>query len=598
MDNVPPNITALAQITQASGSTTTPPAAQVLLELAKGFTLFHTPDGEAYASTWINGRQENWLIRSKPLRMWLIRQFAKDQRKPPPAQALQDVLQVLESQALDSDDRSVFLRVAVASGVSHVDLADEQRRIVAITPGGWRIVDEAPVRFIRPARSHALPGPVPHGSLEPLRELVNVKHEEDWNLLVGWLLGALHSPGPYPILILQGEQGTAKSTVAKILKYLVDPSAALLRTAPREERDLFIAARHSHVLAFDNLSGIHPWFSDALCRLATGGGFATRELYSDTEETLLHAQRPVILNGIDDLAIRHDLIDRAIVITLPTIPENARRQDRTLWEQVTAIRPAVLGALLTALQSAVGTYDRIVLPSLPRMADFAVWVTAAESGLNWKSGTFLRAYRHNRSESNELGFEASPIASHIRALMDSKPRWEGTAKDLLEWIRSELSEVEQRARAMPQTPQAIRNHLKRLAPALRTIQIELIFGQRKARTGQRLITIEKVADQLVTSVTPVTGRPHDDQYERKGTDQTPRGDDGDTGDSTKQALSGRGFPPAIEGLGSLRRDALGRCTHCDDLTCFLYGGTRFCVTHAWLEVQQRQARRLLLKDGR
>ena len=136
MDNVPPNITALAQITQASGSTTTPSAAQVLLELAKTFTLFHTPDGEAFASAWINGRQENWLIRSKPLRMWLIRQFAKDQRKPPPAQALQDVLQVLESQALDSDDRAVFLRVAVASGVSYVDLADEQRRIVAITQIG------------------------------------------------------------------------------------------------------------------------------------------------------------------------------------------------------------------------------------------------------------------------------------------------------------------------------------------------------------------------------------------------------------------------------------------------------------------------------
>ena len=586
---LPLNIEALAQANQAIPSRTAgPSAAQVLLELAKNLTLFRTADGQAYASGLMNVRRETWLIPSKPFRMWCIRQFVKDQRKPPPAQALHDVLQVLESQALDSVEQPVFLRVAAAGAATYLDLADEHHRVVMITPTGWQVVQDPPVHFIRPVRSLALPPPLSDGSLDPLRELLNLQQEEDWNLLVGWLLGALRPMGPYPILILQGEHGTAKSTVAKILKWLIDPSSSLLRSAPRNEQDLLIAARHTHVLAFDNLSGLQPWMSDALCRLATGGGFASRELYSDTEEIILHAQRPVILNGIDDLATRQDLIDRAIVLTLPTIPETARRQERELWKHVDAIRPAVLGALLTASQTALANHDRVVLPSLPRMADFAVWVTAAEPALGWARGAFLRSYGCNRGEAVELGLEMSPIAPNIRALIDRNQRWEGAAKDLLALIMSEKSEVEQRALTMPKSPQAIRNHLKRLAPALRAIGIEVIFGQRKAGTGQRLITIEKVSENTVTIVTPVTHSSNPEEHDKTRFTASLPGDRGDTSDNPQQELPRQGFPPTIEGLGNMRRDGLGRCTHCEELTCFAYGGTLLCSTHARSEADARR----------
>lgn len=580
--SLPRNIEALAHANQAIAARTTgPSAAQVLLEFAKDLTLFRTTDGQAYASGLMNGRRETWLIPSKPFRMWCIRQFVKDQRKPPPTQALHDVLQVLESQALDAVEQPVFLRVASSGAETYLDLTDEARRVVKITSTGWQIVQDPPVHFIRPVRSLALPLPLADGSLDPLRDLLNLQQETDWQLVVGWLLGALRPVGPYPILILQGEHGTAKSTVAKILKYLIDPSSSLLRTAPRNEEDLLIAARHTHVLAFDNLSGLQPWMSDALCRLATGGGLGTREFYSNTEEIILHAQRPVILNGIDDLATRHDLTDRAIIISLPPIPATARRQDRELERHIDVIRPLVLGALLTACQTALVNHDRVVLPTLPRMADFAVWVTAAEPALGWLQGTFVRSYGGNRGEAVELGLEMSPIAPHIRALIDRNQRWEGTAKDLLELILSETSEVEQRALTMPKSPQAIRNHVKRLAPALRAIGIEVTFGQRRAGTGQRLITIEKVSENTVTIVTPVTHSPDQLTACRPG-------DSGDTCDNPQQGLPRQGFPSTIEGLGSMQRSGLGRCTQCQELTCFAYGGTLLCSTHARSEADARR----------
>jgi hypothetical protein len=111
---------------------------------------------------------------------------------------------------------------------------------------------------------------------------------------------------------------------------------------PREERDLFIAANNGHVLAFDNLSALAPWLSDALCRLASGGSFAVRQLYTDQDETLFDAARPIILNGIEDVVSRPDLADRSLFLTLPWLSEARRRPEQKLWQDFELLRPGLL----------------------------------------------------------------------------------------------------------------------------------------------------------------------------------------------------------------------------------------------------------------
>ncbi|TCP39084.1 hypothetical protein [Rhodovulum marinum] len=180
-------------------------------------------------------------------------------------------------------------------------------------------------RFKRAPSMAALPVPIAgSGDLDALRAFVNVGTDRDFRLMVSWLLGCLRPSGPYPLLILTGEQGSAKSTTSKVLRALVDPSTLETRSFPGDERGLVIAAQGAHVLVFDNLSRIKPSMADALCRLATGGGFATRKLHSDADEVLVDATRPCILNGIPDLSERADLADRAIALTLPTISERHR----------------------------------------------------------------------------------------------------------------------------------------------------------------------------------------------------------------------------------------------------------------------------------
>ena len=165
------------------------------------------------------------------------------------------------------------------------------------------------------------------------------------------------------------------------------------------------------VVAFDNLSGLRPWLADAICRLATGGGFATRELYTDDSEVLFNAQRPVILNGIDTIAEREDLRDRSLILTLPVLTDGDYRAESEFWEEFERDRPLILGALLDAVSHALAQLPQTTLRGpVPRMADFAKWVTAAEGALGWDPGTFLAAYLDNRKESVVLSVEFNPVA--------------------------------------------------------------------------------------------------------------------------------------------------------------------------------------------
>jgi hypothetical protein len=276
----------------------------------------------------------------------------------------------------------------------------------------------------------ALPEPRPGGSIEALRPMLNLADRNDFVLVVAWLLASLRPVGPYPLLAVSGEQGSAKTVLSKLLRALIDPNIASVRALAREQRELSIAANNGHLLAFDNLSVLPAWLSDALCRLASGGSFALRRLYTDDEEVLFEAARPILLNGIEDVICRADLADRAIFLTLAPIAEEQRRSEAELWREFELARPAILGALLDALAEGLRELPRVRLERLPRMADFALWATACETAL-WPAGCFARAYEANRKAAVVDAFEADPVAACVREIMAERSTWTGSAADLL-----------------------------------------------------------------------------------------------------------------------------------------------------------------------
>jgi hypothetical protein len=457
----------------------------VVLNIATAAELFHASDGTGFADLIIDGHRETWPLRSKRFGTWLRQQYYERTWDALSPAALNAALNVLEAQAqFDGPQRKVSVRLAEHDGLIYLDMADESWRCVEIGANGWRIAEDPPVRFRRSAGMQPLPLPVRGGSIEALAPFVNLESDNDFVLVVAWLLGALRAGGPYSVLAIAGEQGSAKTVLSKLLRALIDPSVAPVRALPRDERELFIAASHSHVLAFDNLSGLPPWLSDTLCRLTSGGAFSTRRLFTDQDEILLAAARPIILNGIEDIISRPDLADRAILLTLAPIAERQRRPESALWRGFELSRRYILGALLDAAAHGLHMRPRVRLQRSPRMADFALWATACESAFR-PAGAFETAYSNNRRDAIENMIEAEPVAACVREIMADKAQWAGSASDLLQ--------LGNKRAGWPKSARALAGRLRRAQTFLRTLGIDIGFG-REGRLGTRTITITDVGE--------------------------------------------------------------------------------------------------------
>ncbi len=456
-----------------------------------GVELFHDAR-EAYAAVAIDGHREVMAIRSRPFRLFVIRVNYELTAKIPASQSISDALALMEAQSLfDGVEHKVYVRVAPGSEDDFfLDLGDEGWGVVHVTGHGWSVVPQPPVYFRRPDSMRALPVPQP-GKLDDLRQFLNVAGDEAFVLLKAFLVAAIRPRGPYPVAYIAGQQGTAKTTTCRVIRALLDPCKAEVRSAPHDEDDLLIAGRNSHLIALDNLSRLEPWLSDAMCRIATGGGLSKRQLYTDQDEIIIECQKPQVINAIEDLAFRGDFAERALTITLEPITEMRRRDEGEFWKAFESARPGILGGLLDAAALAIRQLPTTRLESKPRMADFALWATAAEPILT-RSGGFMRAYAGNIRLAQEVVLEASLIAPYIIRLVDESDAryWIGTTKELLhrliEISRESGNEQEQKDKSWPRTPHKLSGILRRLAVALLSSGIQYTEPDRhtKARTLQ------------------------------------------------------------------------------------------------------------------
>jgi hypothetical protein len=478
---------------------------------ASKIELWHTPGGEeAYVTFEADGHKENWPLRSKVMRLWLRRLFFEAFHSAPAAQAVADALEQLRAEALFcGKEQEAYIRVGNVDADIYIDLANERWEQVVVRPTGtWEIIDasNSPIRFRRTKGMLKLPTPVAGGKLGELRNFINVERDEDWVLLVTFLLCCLRFGRAFWLLVLVGEQGTGKSICAELLRRLVDPNTVPLRSAPRDERDLSIAARNGWLVCLDNLSGLDGWASDALCRLLSGAGFSTRTLYENDEEELFAGGRPVIANGIADLLGRPDLADRAISILLGEIKQ--RKTEEELRSSFEAALPRILGALYSTMAAALSHLPavRSTATALARMADVHLLGLAVEPAMKWPSGTFERAYRNNRREIIGQTLDADACALALRAWFEDRKRrkWKGTASELLKALENFAPDGTKRGSEWPRTGSSLSGRLRRAAPFLRTVGIEVVLP-RKSTKGKRVMRIHRItAEKSATAATPAT----------------------------------------------------------------------------------------------
>ncbi|WP_298963886.1 ATP-binding protein [uncultured Roseibium sp.] len=477
----------------SAGKRKAPKQCDTLLGALDDAQLWHSPEKAAYATISVNGHREHWRIDSSVFQRWAAGRFYRSTGGAPAGQMLADALRVLSVRAIeDGTCYKPMMRTGWVNGASWLDLCDDNWCAVKITANGWEVVEHPPVKFVRSETMAPLPVPEAGHLIEEFRGHVNAD-DNDYSLIVAWLVAALWGrASAYPVLALGGEQGSGKTTMARMLRTLADPSAVPALALPKDERDLFVQAMSGHTLSFDNVSKVDAWFSDAVCRLSTGSGFLTRKLHSDSEPFWFQGSRPVLLNGIPSLTDRADLAERALTVRLLRIDETTRQSEDDFWQEWTKVLPGILGSLLDAVSSAVRRYDETKLERSPRMADFARLMAAAEPGLGWETGAFMAAYDANRQATTEQVFESDPVAVAIEKFIPTQHPtngWEGTATDLFAALNQIVSDDMRRSRFWPSKVNALGNAVDRAAPLLWHNGIHVT----KRNTGaQRLIILTVV----------------------------------------------------------------------------------------------------------
>jgi hypothetical protein len=501
----------------------------VKLVLQSGAELWHTPKQEFYISFERNGHRENHPTKTKAVKLWLGSLFFNNAQKTPGSQALRDALNILEATAmLDGPEHEAYVRVGPYEDRIFVDLGDDTWRAIEITKEGWKVVNEAPVRFWRPRSTLPMPEPVKGGKWEDLRKLINAKSDRSWILAVAWAAQAFWPTGPYAHHNFSGEQGTGKTLAQIIFKLLLDPSVTPLRRPPKDEKDLMIAARNERIPSFDNLSGMPEHLSDAFCGLSTGTALACRSLYTDDEEAFLAARRPCVMNGIDTLTNRGDLLDRTIINELPRIKPSDRILEKKIMAEFERVRPKLLGLFLDATSTGLSRVDEIDDSDLPRMADFCAWIIACEPSLPWKTGKFVVEYLAAIENSLATLVESDQVARAVYEMALEYGRtgktFSGTSTELLELLNQRKHiDPNHPPKGWPRISNTLSSRLRRAAPALRAVKVKIEWGKQDRNT--RLIEIS-----LAETIQETIG---DDPKERDRLQKTgscDTRDDGDDGD--------------------------------------------------------------------
>lgn len=478
-----------------------------LLALVDGLELMHDANDEAFALPVVGGVQQVMPVRSGTFRKYLAGIYWAEYRDGLPSDLIAAAINTIEARALFEGEKvEVHRRVARLDGRIFIDLGDDSWRAVEIDAGGWRIVEQPPVRFRRDRLTRPLPEPVRRqsGALDRLLDLFRLDPKQRV-LVKSWLLAALGGVSPFAILAVVGEAGSGKTLFCKTMARLVDPRKPELRSPPRELRDVEAAAWNAYLIAFDNISSVGPDLADCLCCLATGAGLGGRQLYTNTEEIVFDASRPVLLNGIPDLPARADLLDRALVVHLTRVPDDARRPAAELEAGIKWLLPAALGELCSMLAHGLARRDKVHPPRLPRMADVALWAEAC--GLE---GAAEAIGENARTAMRDLAEEDAFAAALVR-FVEARATWTGTAASLLEALNAERGDG-RAPDGWPRTPRGAAEKLRRLAPALRQAGVAVSF-RRQAHTGARLVELRwGGSGDTVTTVTNVTRAP--DAYGR------------------------------------------------------------------------------------
>lgn len=467
--------------------------AEVIIKLVKqnGTLLFHDTENSLYAAVNVNNHREIWSLESKDFSIWLSGLYYKEKYKPARKESISQAISVLSAEAMYDCDEAIPLsnRVAKSDNAFWYSLSNSKWQAVKITADGWKVEDKPPILFMRYRHQKQQCIPKNDGNIEKIFDYLNIK--ENQTLFLCWIVSCFIPDIPHPMPIFFGEKGAAKSTSCTLLKKLIDPSALETLTIQRSSRSMAVNLKQHWFLPFDNISLISEETSDTLCRAITGGGIQQRKLHTNGDDYIFTFKRCIALNGINNVAKRPDLLDRAILIKLSRISEDKRRELSEIMQDFENDLPSILGGVFNVLSRAMKIYPDVKLDKMPRMADFAHWGYAIGEALGNLGQVFLDEYTINYNRQNIEAINSDIVAVLMVNFMKNRVTWMGRVSDL--WnefsILAPSLGLNAKMKEFPTQPNTLSRRLNNLQSNLESFGI--IFNSKPSSDGTYLSIINK-----------------------------------------------------------------------------------------------------------
>lgn len=440
--------------------------ADLIIELAMeaGDKFFHDELNECYVAIEREGNPIVYRIDEKAYKSFLVKRFFKETKKAPSKDSINQAIGVLQAIAqYDGEEITVTKRCAEKDDAIYYDLGDDNWTFIKITQDGWQVDNSGQVLFTRRKNMKPQVMPERYEDISIINKHYRLKTEEDRILHTVSLVTKFLKIGN-PIVVYHGEKGASKTTTMRMDRSIVDPAVRDVISMPKSTTDLSLVLHNNYLPCIDNIDNISAEKSDVLCTAATGGGFSRRKLFTDDEETIYEFKVPVILNGINVVATRPDLLDRSLLLGLERIPEDERKEEREVWQEFEKDKPKMLGAIFHTISKALRIYPTTDLKKLGRMADFTRWGYAIAEACGVGGEIFLKAYLDNQYKANDEAVNSNPIATAIIRLMETTQCFEGTPSRLLETLDSiaEDEKIDITSRLWAKEPNVLTRRLNEL----------------------------------------------------------------------------------------------------------------------------------------
>ena len=459
----------------------------ILIDIVEDIETYRTSMDETYVTIQI--RENNVNVKSERFKKWIVSQFYNIESKIPTNDNIAKIILLLESRAMNEvNEVLVEIRCATVVNCIYYDLKDDSCNVVKVSRDGWEIIKDPPVIFARTKTMYRQVTPERNGNLDILDKWFRYKDENHLILQKVILVASLIPNIARPIQVLHGEKGSSKTSTMKLVRDIIDPAIVPVVSIPKTIDDLAVYISKNYVPCFDNIDTISNQVSDLLCIAVTGGGHTKRKLYTDDEEQVMFFQRFIVLNGINVVATRPDLLDRCILLELERIPPNERKEEKVLREEFDKDKPIILGAIFETLSKAMSIYDQVELNNLGRMADFTRWGYAIAEVLGIGGDKFLEAYLNNQNNANIEALESHPVGFAMYKFMEDKTVWSGSPTKLLSELEivAGFEKIDTTNSNWAKTPNVLSRRLNEIKSNLLDVGIE--FERSKGKNREIKIT--------------------------------------------------------------------------------------------------------------